>query len=1308
MKDFFVELFNMVALNGSNIEEWLVQKLTERKIDISEFDINNYRDDINLISKKEWLEIFDKAIRNNHLADLDFDIPFNIDINELLNHFELTPQLFQIFKYIDKKVITNDTFLKIVNNKEILANILINYDKSDTAFVSLFENYALEYVKEKGSINSLKDILSEENVEYYRFYIADKLKADISNFAKIDDLLLYTSKETDSRPAILYLIKNGKIEDIKRKIEDIKKNNILSEEEINELINFEKEDFRVITTNLGIEYAKSMYGGMTIELFERLESHNRKKYLHDFLTFNKDNSKIFEILSLEEIQELLKSQSSHEIFESLTSEVFETISPSTLKSFTKNDIISFIKNGFSFDESTIKLLSNSIGESDEIFRLLCDNNPKMIFEYLGNNQDLIKEYLDKIENLPSPQQISIKNKLLVGLLLDISPDYIESLDIKTEINLSDDLVKKYISKKGDSVDALIKVPKLYVDLDRLKSLIDIDENYIFFAPNISPQINLENFKYALDKGFSLDYSTYSKLPSHLLEMEEIFNMALKKDKKNILAYEGEKIEFLYLKSKMKLELEKFLKENKNKEDFQFDLHYDAILNSEEYKKFCENIVTIYNSSYYKFDSSFLVNNYKYVEYALTALEFDIKDYLSSNINSNVDIIKHLVNLCKTNEIRDFKLLLNKFSKDLNNNMDSYKELNLLLSNYERYPNICNIIMNEELTKEEIDKVRYLFLRKGTINEKKIKTISDLKDVDQMIIDNHKVKFNNARNIKERKEILCELFFDSSYEEMINKINIYGTVEDFELLRKDNKKNLALNNSIDDAITLVSIIEGIRDIQDEEILKGFFKKCISNIELVNRFNKIFSKFDEFMRDFYEREIQANLFDVENSILSNDIKKTDLKTGIVTYDLSNTDYIMLAHVCSSNEKNIDDIIEGKYSSEMMTMCLSAVGYLGQEYYGDPSDENNIVLGYTNIPNGNFCMSSRRNMSSNNSLTYGSMEIRDIKDREQRGIREITRTQGRNNEYLFYRDGLKPTSIILKDGREPTEYEIELAKKHNLFFVKTQTPSKKMESTPEKITKKEETVFGEVISEKSILKEIRQELLSKKDERKIMIFTDSHGLYEPTLALLENARKQGITEIYSLGDNIGTGPNPSETMDLLERYGVQSIKGNHELYLLEGPDKYLEHLNNTGSYKEQKEDSEWLRGRLREDQIEKIAKMPSQREIIVGGKKILLCHSLDDYNKGERLYNPIEYDRVFQGHTHFFNENENVTTVRAAGMGNSAQEDLQKAFCLVITEKKDGYEVESITVDYNYELAKESLLYENPPQAEKLNEWISNVHR
>ena len=38
-----------------------------------------------------------------------------------------------------------------------------------------------------------------------------------------------------------------------------------------------------------------------------------------------------------------------------------------------------------------------------------------------------------------------------------------------------------------------------------------------------------------------------------------------------------------------------------------------------------------------------------------------------------------------------------------------------------------------------------------------------------------------------------------------------------------------------------------------------------------------------------------------------------------------------------------------------------------------------------------------------------------------------------------------------------------------------------------------------------------------REIGLFTDSHSMYEPTLAVLEDMRRNGIDEIYSLGDNI-----------------------------------------------------------------------------------------------------------------------------------------------------------------------------------------------
>ena len=67
-----------------------------------------------------------------------------------------------------------------------------------------------------------------------------------------------------------------------------------------------------------------------------------------------------------------------------------------------------------------------------------------------------------------------------------------------------------------------------------------------------------------------------------------------------------------------------------------------------------------------------------------------------------------------------------------------------------------------------------------------------------------------------------------------------------------------------------------------------------------------------------------------------------------------------------------------------------------------------------------------------------------------------------------------------------------------------------------------------------------------KQIAIFTDAHGLLEPTIAALEDIKKRGITEIYSLGDNIGVGPNPKEVINLLQEYNVTSLAGNSEEYV------------------------------------------------------------------------------------------------------------------------------------------------------------------
>lgn len=80
-----------------------------------------------------------------------------------------------------------------------------------------------------------------------------------------------------------------------------------------------------------------------------------------------------------------------------------------------------------------------------------------------------------------------------------------------------------------------------------------------------------------------------------------------------------------------------------------------------------------------------------------------------------------------------------------------------------------------------------------------------------------------------------------------------------------------------------------------------------------------------------------------------------------------------------------------------------------------------------------------------------------------------------------------------------------------------------------------------------------------REVAIFTDAHALYEPTFAILEDIRKRGINEIYSLGDNIGFGPNPKEVIDLLDKYNVTSVAGNSEYYSTLGIEPFASYFDN-----------------------------------------------------------------------------------------------------------------------------------------------------
>ncbi len=461
----------------------------------------------------------------------------------------------------------------------------------------------------------------------------------------------------------------------------------------------------------------------------------------------------------------------------------------------------------------------------------------------------------------------------------------------------------------------------------------------------------------------------------------------------------------------------------------------------------------------------------------------------------------------------------------------------------------------------------------------------------------------------------------------------------------------------------------------------------------------------MRELYSIESKVNMTNAKqiDNIEEFLDKNSTNKYGVKTYDYRGCNYKLLAHVLSENE-SIASLFNAKEAPGIF-ICLSAISYLKQILYS--YNQSKIVFGYDDFPLNNYICNSETNMGSNGWVNFNDNWVPNI-ERRQRDFLDCSKSPtNHNSEYLFYRKGLKPSCIILPNGRDPTYEEINIAKQYNLYFVKTQKVKEPLHEKKRKLYPKDNNHTDKLNTkiEKNTTISSIPSLINKpeKKRKKIAIFSDSHGLFEPTLAILEEARKNGCTEIYSLGDNIGAGPNPKEVMDLLKTYNVKSVKGNHECYLVDGIKKFRQHLSDK-AYQEANKDVIWTLNELTSEQIKEIKELPEKIEIEVGGKKVLLCHYTKDYNTNETLYNRKDYSNIFQGHEHFDKvNNNNIINVRAAGVGGSAG----MAQYIELIEKEDGNGYQIFVRQIPYELSRTTidLIESNSPSKDKMTRWVNS---
>ena len=940
-----------------------------------------------------------------------------------------------------------------------------------------------------------------------------------------------------------------------------------------------------------------------------------------------------------------------------------------------------------------------------VFDSMDDNNVKKLIEKDVNNILLYKGSSDEVFKYAVEKGFKFTRENLLKLGENSKIFSIDAFKyaIEEDVNNillykgSSDEVFKYAMEKGFKFtrENLLKLgenSKIF-SIDAFKYAIEEDVNNILLYKGSSDEV----FKYAIEKGFILTYDNLNSLASKdiLLNSEMLMDIAIKHDIKNLLEYNGNLLKFNFLKEKLKLS------DNKNIEELikKYEKKYN------EYS----DILTNYSGDRLKF----LLNEETFNSF-LEKIGFNKDTFIQYNFGVDYDFLTDIIQISKNSEnLETFCSFINDMSKYYDDNVfDKSKMLITLLKNYNRYPELCENIEknNIDLSDVQFSQLSKLFKNKIEINNINISKISDLEKIDEILMDKFQKNYDNSHDISEKIDNLCKIIFGYSNQEIEEMLQKYGNTARLKQLMFDNRYDEKIKSKIELYLGYTAAFEMLLNEKNIENLDYLFENIKKNSDVIFEINSLFEDYQEEMRKLYAYETNENLTKkdyIDDAYLETMIdKEKSEKYGVNVYDYSNKNYILLAHVMSGSE-SVDQIVNGlskNGDSIQNYICLSAISYIKQNYYYGGG--KNIIFGYDTLPIENFIVSSPNNMGSNRAIKRNDISTPNIKTK-QYGVRDTSNTNG-NSEYLCLREGLKPCCIILPNGREATDEEISIAKEYGLYFVKTQEKDVSLKSSPEEIKyKSKTTIEKEKYDEMSSKISQLQKLMSKKSPRKIAIFTDSHGLYEPTLEALEDARKDGVTEIYSLGDNIGTGSNPGEVIDLLEEYNVKSLKGNHEIYALDGIDSMSGHLSSDAMKEEAKKNSDWTKSKLTSEQIEEIRKCPEELEIEIGGKKVLLCHHTKDYNTGKEKYDTDKYDDVFQGHEHFESGNKNIHTVRAVGMGYSSYDPKGIASYIELVEKPDGngYDIIKRTVNYSLERSKREIDESDAPSEdkEKISNWI-----
>lgn len=1031
--------------------------------------------------------------------------------------------------------------------------------------------------------------------------------------------------------------------------------------------------------------------------------------------------------------------------------------------FSLENLFDITYNLYHDSSNTVHLLANLFTEEEakDIFQDSniydkLDSKAKTILQLSLPSKILIDDYLScssaiyLLTNLKEKRfnnrEINLMNQKIITIPVtltsyDIYTNFLTYNFITTTTN--ETLKKEAIQNIPDnSIDNFLYTYSRYLNEDTLKQIIIEKINEDNILPILSVMSDEKVYDIILQTHQSILDAALEWLPTSL-SFGVITSPALNSFKQYVFTKKESKIKnYIETKAQATKKIQALYSNDTISEAKQM------ICNSYNIKY--EDLNTYLNLGYFlqEDEKILLADSFNEMLSFINTTKLSIEDLIQYEIGNTdynwlIDIYTIInKNPSEFNQVKDFFFTYYYQNENSAKYIKVENYLNIMRA-YTRYPNLCKNIIDSYDTLDEKQISDISFILNSTT--KIIPAPNNLEDLNisrALIIEEYKNKLNNpSLTLDEAKKIMTNLLFHGI--DIKQKLKTYGGSSSIKLLQLRHSNSPSFQQKAEELITYTSLMEEIVYTSSLTSIKKTISKVLeNNAEFANKISSAFSLYESKFRNLYELDAMLSLTKLSEAKKIEGIYTEDQHGG--TYDFRDTNYILYAHKVSPYE-DIEDLLQRKSNADMNFISLSAVSYQGQRYYGGG---RGIKLACDTLDEGAYICSSTKNMGSNYKLKKHAIKTTEL-GQIQRGILETSRISAirdENSETLAMRESIYFSGIIIPNNRNISEEEILLHEQYNLPYILTQN-------------------INEVIKNPTKLintSQVQDITINSNDQystgkRKIAIFTDPHGLVEPTLAVLQDIQKKGITEIYSLGDNIGTGPNSGEVIDLLNHYGVKSVSGNSEYYITMGIEPFKSYFNDI-KIKNQK----WTEEHLTERQIGIIKTYPASISLILGGQKIALCHFANDvrydfegvwtYQANEQgiqentawhqfertnsqeeqelltrrknasddqqeikalqtiLDNPLfekkqvtAFDYIFEGHTHFRiietpKDGPNIYTLRAVGMGYN-NDPSETASYTILEEQDSGFTIEEVLVPYNRESLRESIDNTDMPYIDRL---------